>query len=90
MADEKRKWMTITSPFFHRPALLFIATTLAAALHAGAVKRLDGKKISSAQVDQVVTKLMREGRVTGLGLALFNNNEIVHGFGIFMSLIDTY
>lgn len=70
--------MTITSPFFHRPALLFIAATLATALHAGTVKRLDGKQISSSQVDQVVTKLMREGRVTGLSLALFSNNEIVH------------
>ena len=50
----------------------------------GAVTRLDGRVLAPAQVAATVERLMREGRVPGLALAILNHGEIVyqHGFGM--------
>ena len=42
------------------------------------LKRLDGSHISIAEIEQTVTKLMQEARVTGLSLAILNDNKIVY------------
>lgn len=42
------------------------------------LKRLDGSSISTAEIEQIVTRLMREARVTGLGLAILNDNKVVY------------
>ncbi len=42
------------------------------------LKRLDGSRISTAETDQTVIKLMREARVTGLSLAILNDNKVVY------------
>lgn len=42
------------------------------------IKRLDGSKITSQQVDQIVTILMEKAKVTGLGLSIINNNQTVY------------
>ena len=48
------------------------------------LKRLDGSRISTSEVDQTVTRLMREAHVTGLSLAILNDNKIayVKSFGL--------
>jgi CubicO group peptidase (beta-lactamase class C family) len=43
---------------------------------ASPVKRLDGSTISPAEIDATVTRLMRAAKVTGAGVALFNNGKI--------------
>jgi CubicO group peptidase (beta-lactamase class C family) len=49
----------------------------------GAVTRLDGRVLSPAEVTATVERLMRAGRVPGLGIAILNRGEIVYqcGFG---------
>jgi CubicO group peptidase (beta-lactamase class C family) len=42
------------------------------------IKRLDGSMISSSEIERTVTRLMREGHVTGLGLAILNDNKVVY------------
>ena len=42
------------------------------------VRRLDGSAISSAEIDATVTRVMKAGEVTGVGLALFNDGEIAY------------
>lgn len=42
------------------------------------LKRLDGSRISIAEIEQAVTRLMREARVTGLSLAILNDNKVVY------------
>ena len=42
------------------------------------IKRLDGSRISTAEVEQTVTRLMREAHVTGLSLAILNDNKIAY------------
>jgi CubicO group peptidase (beta-lactamase class C family) len=43
---------------------------------ASAVKRLDGSTISPAEIDAAVTRLMHAAKVTGAGVALFNDGKI--------------
>ncbi len=38
--------------------------------------RLDGTKISPAEIDATVTRLMRAAQVTGVSIAIFNNGQI--------------
>ena len=40
------------------------------------VKRLDGSKLSSAEIDAVVTRLMDAAEVTGAGITIFNGGKI--------------
>ncbi len=46
--------------------------------NAASVKRLDGSTITSEEIDGTVTRVMRAGKVTGLGLAILNDQEIVY------------
>jgi CubicO group peptidase (beta-lactamase class C family) len=57
---------------------LFIAVTLGCATGAQQIKRLDGSVISIAALDQKVQQLMQGGHVTGLAIAVFNNNKPVY------------
>jgi hypothetical protein len=43
----------------------------------GAIRRLDGSTLSSAEVTRTVERLMAVGRVPGLALAILNQGEIV-------------
>jgi CubicO group peptidase (beta-lactamase class C family) len=42
------------------------------------VKRLDGSKITPAEIDGTVTRLMRAAEVTGVGIAIFNNGKAAY------------
>lgn len=42
------------------------------------IKQLNGNKISTTDVDQIVTELMRKAKVTGLGLSILNDNRTVY------------
>jgi CubicO group peptidase (beta-lactamase class C family) len=42
------------------------------------VKRLDGSTITSTEINSAVTRLMSTGKVTGLGLAIFNDRKIAY------------
>jgi len=42
------------------------------------VKRLDGSSIPPAEIDATVTRLMRAAEVTGVGLAIFNDDKIAY------------
>lgn len=55
--------------------LLFAALALGATPPAG-VERLDGTRISPAEIDALAARLMREGRVTGLGIAVLNRGKV--------------
>jgi CubicO group peptidase (beta-lactamase class C family) len=41
-------------------------------------ERLDRSHISTAEIEQTVTRLMREARVTGLSLSILNDNKVVY------------
>ena len=41
------------------------------------VMKLDGKAISTTEIDQTVTKLMNNANVQGLNLAILNNNKTI-------------
>lgn len=42
------------------------------------IKRLDGSSISGAEIDATVMRLMRAAKVTGVGIALFNDQKPVY------------
>ena len=42
------------------------------------VKRLDGSSISATEIDATVTRLMHAAKVTGVGIALFNDRKVVY------------
>lgn len=42
------------------------------------IRRIDGSRISPQQVDRVVTRLMDTAQVTGLGISIFNDREVVY------------
>jgi CubicO group peptidase (beta-lactamase class C family) len=46
--------------------------------NAASVKRLDGSTISAAEIDATVTRLMHAAKVTGAGIALFNERKVVY------------
>jgi CubicO group peptidase (beta-lactamase class C family) len=46
--------------------------------NAASVKRLDGSTITSEEIDGTVRRVMRAGKVTGLGLAILNDQQIVY------------
>jgi CubicO group peptidase (beta-lactamase class C family) len=43
-----------------------------------AVRRLDGSKITSNEIDSMVERVMRAAEVPGVGIALFNDGRIVY------------
>jgi CubicO group peptidase (beta-lactamase class C family) len=66
-----------------RRALLLLAAVFS--IHAlpiagqqPSIKRLDGSTLTSAEIDATVTRVMRAAEVTGVGIAIFNNNQIVY------------
>ena len=64
-----------------RKILLSLAMTAAivlspAAAQQSTVKRLDGSKIATAEIDSTVTRLMRAAEVTGVGIAILNDGQI--------------
>ena len=46
--------------------------------NATSIKRLDGSAISASEIDATVSRLMHAARVTGTGIALFNDGKIVY------------
>jgi CubicO group peptidase (beta-lactamase class C family) len=46
--------------------------------NAPSVKQLDGSTIVAAEIDAAVNRVIRAAKVTGLGLALFNDRKIVY------------
>ena len=63
-----------------KTSLIFLSLILPIATLAQNVmlKRLDGNRISTSEVEQTVTRLMHEAHVTGLSLAILNNNKIAY------------
>ena len=63
-------WLTCTSvPTLAQPAM---------------IKRLDGSSISSTEIENKVARMMASSCVTGLGIAILNDNKIVYtkSFGL--------
>src|SRR3982750_903804 len=60
------------------PFLTVISVNGSDALQQVKVKRLDGSTLSTSEIEQTVTRLMREGHVTGLNVAILNDNKIVY------------
>src|ERR1700721_150777 len=46
--------------------------------NAASVRRLGGSIITSEDIDATVTRMMREAKVTGIGLAIFNDDRTVY------------
>jgi CubicO group peptidase (beta-lactamase class C family) len=42
------------------------------------IKRLDGSTITSAEVDETVSRLMKAAEVTGVGVAIFNDGKVTY------------
>ena len=62
-----------------KQVLLLVTIMLPAGLLLAAepgIKRLDGSTITTAQIDQTVTRLMRAAEVTGVGLAIFDRHTV--------------
>ncbi len=57
-------------------ALLVSAATLCAQRHS--IKRLDGSRITLAEIDQTVAHWMAAARVAGVGIAIFNGGKITY------------
>ena len=58
--------------------LTFLLVLFASFLFGQGIERLDGKRLTSAAIDQIVESRMREARVPGLALAVLNRNEIAY------------
>lgn len=58
---------------FLLPALLFFAAS-----GWGAVTRLDGRVLSTPEVDAQIARLMQAARVTGLGVAIFHDGKLTY------------
>jgi CubicO group peptidase (beta-lactamase class C family) len=56
----------------------FVAATAIMLSAQPAVQRLDGSKITPAEIDATVTHLMRAAEVTGVGVTLFNQGKVVY------------
>ena len=63
-----------------KTSLVFLSLILPIATLAQNVmlKRLDGSRISTSEVEQTVTRLMHKAHVTGLSLAIINDNKIAY------------
>ena len=64
---------------------IFLATcALTMAAQETSIKRLDGSKITSSEIDATVTRLMHAAEVTGGGIVLFNDGKIAYakGYGL--------
>jgi CubicO group peptidase (beta-lactamase class C family) len=68
-----------------RPGPITLAFTLLVLINASlcaqsqqAIKRLDGSRITAAEVDETVSRLMKAAEVTGARIAILNNGEITY------------
>ena len=60
------------------PALAVVVFATAAAAQQSAITRLDGGKLTSAQIDSTVNRPMKAAHVTGAGIAFFHGGKIVY------------
>lgn len=44
----------------------------------GGITKINGRSISTGEIDKVVTELMESANVTGLCLAVLNNNKVAY------------
>jgi len=60
--------------------VLLLSTALAGPIQAqqSAISRLDGSKITPAQIDAAVNSSMKAAHVTGVGIAIFNRGKLVY------------
>jgi CubicO group peptidase (beta-lactamase class C family) len=58
--------------------LLLAACAIGAGAQQASVTRLDGSKITQAQIDAAVNKSMQAANVTGAGIAIFNRGKLVY------------
>ncbi|GGY82823.1 hypothetical protein GCM10011613_29580 [Cellvibrio zantedeschiae] len=56
----------------------FLSNAFAKSATPAYLKRLDGTKISTVDVEQLVQRLMTEAKVTGLNIAVLNDNKITY------------
>jgi len=66
-----------------RQTLLSLAMLVAVSISLQAreqpsIKRLDGSTITSAEVDETVSRLMKAADVTGVGIAIFNDGKVAY------------
>jgi CubicO group peptidase (beta-lactamase class C family) len=45
---------------------------------ASSIKRLDGSAITASEIDETVSRLMHAAKITGAGIAIFNDGKIVY------------
>src|SRR5471030_2045209 len=59
---------------------LFAVMLMACSFYAGAqqITRLDGSHLSFSQADSIITNLMHNAKVTGLGISVLNDNKPVY------------
>ncbi len=62
----------------HLPALAVAVFATAALAQQSVITRLDGGKLTPAQIDSTVNRLIETARVTGAGIALFHGGKIVY------------
>ncbi|MBC3919079.1 beta-lactamase family protein [Undibacterium sp. CY18W] len=64
--------------------LSLTCTSIPALAQPAMIKRLDGSSISSTEIESKVTRMMASSCVTGLGIAILNDNKIVYtkSFGL--------
>ncbi|MGH9842356.1 MAG: serine hydrolase [Blastocatellia bacterium] len=69
-------WLAVT-------LILFCHGVSPVTAQAKKIKRLDGSTITIAEIEREVQRLMKAARVTGLGVAILNNNQIayINSFG---------
>ncbi len=61
-----------------KAVLLGTLAAICALANQAQVTRLDGTRISASEIDATVTRLMMAARVTGVGIALFNDRRPVY------------
>lgn len=63
--------------------LLVLAFATGTMAHAQTTERLDGSKISTAEIDATVTRLIKAAEVSGAGIAILNGDRVVYenGYG---------
>lgn len=66
--------------FFFVPvlALAIAANSVFLLAQKSSVVRLDGSKVSAADIDEAVTRWMKKAHVTGVGVAIFNDGEVAY------------
>ena len=53
------------------------------------IKKIDGSKITAAEAEKVIERLMEKGQVTGLGISVFNENKVIYKKAFGLRKIDT-